>query len=118
MRKKMSPNSLYKLCIQATSDYLQEKYWNSENTNPFSQVNCNIVNDVFKYLVIDLDIGKLNALELLLKSGQLQVLDLDGRDSPKNQWKFLMTTLLEERDSCRNITCILLPDSYHNDGTP
>ncbi|GIY11429.1 uncharacterized protein CDAR_536051 [Caerostris darwini] len=115
MRKKMSPDSLYKLCIQATSDYLQEKYWNRENTNPFSQVNCNVVNDVFRYLVIDLDIGKLNPLELLLKSGQLQNLDLDGRDSPKNQWKFLMTTLLEERDSCRNITCILLPESFKND---
>ncbi|GIY11355.1 uncharacterized protein CDAR_535591 [Caerostris darwini] len=115
MRKKMSPDSLYKLCIQATSDYLQEKYWNRENTNPFSQVNCNVVNDVFRYLVIDLDIGKLNPLELLLKSGQLQNLDLDGCDFPKNQWKFLMTTLLDERDSCRIINCILLPESYHND---
>ncbi|GIY64008.1 uncharacterized protein CDAR_31231 [Caerostris darwini] len=115
MRKRMSPNSLYKLCIEETAFNLLQKYWNRKDANPFSQVNCNIVNDLLMFLVIELNIEKPSPLELLLKSGQLQDLDLDGVDFTKKQWKSLMTILLEEGNSCRNITYILLPKSFRND---
>ncbi|GIX68904.1 uncharacterized protein CDAR_211091, partial [Caerostris darwini] len=115
MRKKMSPNSLYKQCIEETAFHLQEKYWNREDTNPFSQVNCNIVNDLFQFLVLNRKIEKTSPLKLLLKSGQLQDLVLDRVDFTEKHWKSLMTILLEEADSCRNITYILLPESFQND---
>ncbi|GIY39324.1 hypothetical protein CDAR_295921 [Caerostris darwini] len=115
MSKRMSPNSLYQLCLEQTAFHLEEKYCNRENTNPFSQVNCNIVNDLLTFLVIDLNIETPSPLELLLKSGQLQDLDLDGVDFTQKQWKSLMTILLEEGNSCRNIRYILLPESFQND---
>ncbi|GIY71921.1 uncharacterized protein CDAR_164331 [Caerostris darwini] len=115
MRKKISPNSLYKLCIEETAFHLLEKFWKRKNTNPFSQVNCNIVNDLFQFLVLNMDIEKPSPLKLLLKSGQLQDLVLDGVDFTEEQWESLMTILLEEADSCRNITYILLPESFQND---
>ncbi|GIX90802.1 uncharacterized protein CEXT_135231 [Caerostris extrusa] len=103
MANRMSPNSLYTLCLEEAAFHLQEKYWNRENTNPFSQVNCNIVNDLFQFLVHELDLEMPSPLELLLKSGQLQDLVLDEVDLTEKQWKSLMTILLEEADSCRNI---------------
>ncbi|GIY16483.1 hypothetical protein CEXT_15001 [Caerostris extrusa] len=65
-------------------------------------------------LVIDLNIEKPSPLELLQKSGELQDLFLDGVDFTK-KWKSLMTILLEEGNSCRNIKSILLPESFQND---
>ncbi|GIY93411.1 uncharacterized protein CEXT_575841 [Caerostris extrusa] len=62
-----------------------------------------------------MSIEKPTPLELLLKSGQLQNLFLDGCDFTKKQWRSLMTILLEEGDSCRNITYIILPESFQND---
>ncbi|GIY79039.1 uncharacterized protein CDAR_610741 [Caerostris darwini] len=62
-----------------------------------------------------MNIEKPSPLELLLKSGQLQNLMLDGCDFTKKQWRSLMTILLEEGDSCRNITYILPPESFQND---
>ncbi|GIY27803.1 uncharacterized protein CDAR_318461 [Caerostris darwini] len=115
MAKKRSPNSLYKLCIKETSHYLVDKRWNGGNTNPFSQINCYIVNDLFQFLVINMNIEKPSPLELLLKSGQLQNLVIDRIDFTEKQWRSVMTILLEEGDSCRNITCILLPKSFQND---
>ncbi|GIZ03703.1 hypothetical protein CEXT_159641 [Caerostris extrusa] len=84
------------------------------NTNPFSQVNCNVVNELFQFLVINMNIEKPSPLKLLLKSGQLQNLVLDGVDFTARQWKSLMTILLEEADSCRNIRYILLPENFQN----
>ncbi|GIX67457.1 hypothetical protein CEXT_420991 [Caerostris extrusa] len=115
MTKKRSPNSLYKLCIKETSNYLVDKRWKGGDTNPFSQVNCNVVNELFQFLVINMNIEKPSPLKLLLKSGQLQNLVLDGVDFTARQWKSLMTILLEEGDCCGNITCILLPKSFQND---
>ncbi|GIX90776.1 uncharacterized protein CEXT_135152 [Caerostris extrusa] len=115
MAKKKSPNSLYELCIEETSHYLVEKRWNGGNTNPFSQINCNIVNDLFQFLVINMNIKKPSPLELLLKSGQLQNLVIDGIDFREKQWRSVMKILLEEGDGCRNITCIILPKSFQND---
>ncbi|GIY50687.1 uncharacterized protein CEXT_188201 [Caerostris extrusa] len=115
MAKTKSPNSLYQLCLKETAFLLIEKYWNRENTNPFSQINCNIVNDLFKFLLIDMDIEKPSPLKLLLKSGQLQNLVLYGHIFTEKQWRSVMKNLLEEGDSCRNITNILLPKSFQND---
>ncbi|GIY68957.1 uncharacterized protein CDAR_113871 [Caerostris darwini] len=115
MSKKISPDSLYQLNIEKTATYLLEKYWNREDTNPFSQVNCYIVNDLFQFLVHKLYIVTPIPLELLLKSGQLQDLDLYEVVFTVEQWKSLMTVLLEEGDSCRNITSIVLPESFQND---
>ncbi|GIX75598.1 uncharacterized protein CDAR_101851 [Caerostris darwini] len=115
MRKKMPPDSLYQLCLKETAFHLHEKYWNREIPNPFSQINCYIVNDLFKFLVLDMNIEKPSPLELLLKSGQLQNLYLEGRDFIQKQWKFIMKILSEEADSCRNITYIALPESFQND---
>ncbi|GIY64893.1 hypothetical protein CDAR_420541, partial [Caerostris darwini] len=115
MTQRMSPNSLYQLCLDRIAFHLEEKYCNREDTNPFSQVNCNIVNDLLTFLVIDLNIEEPSPLELLLKSGQLQDLDLDGVDFTEKQWKSLMSILLEEGDNCRNIRYILLPESFQND---
>ncbi|GIX85656.1 uncharacterized protein CDAR_62051 [Caerostris darwini] len=112
---KKSPDSLYKLCIKETSTYLVDKRWDGGNTNPFSQVNCYIVNDLFQFLVINMSIEKPSPLKLLLKSGQLQDFVFDGTDFTETQWKSLMTILLEEGDFCRNITCIMLPESFQND---
>ncbi|GIY16485.1 hypothetical protein CEXT_15021 [Caerostris extrusa] len=80
MTKRMSPNSLYKLCLEETSFHLIENFihWNREDTNPFSQANCNIVNDLFQFLVIHMNIETPSPLKLLLKSGQLQDFMLDG----------------------------------------
>ncbi|GIY16481.1 hypothetical protein CEXT_14981 [Caerostris extrusa] len=111
----MSPNSLYKLCLKETAFHLYKKYWNKEIPNPFSQINCYIVNDLFQFLVIDMNIQKPSPLKLLLKSGQLQDLMLDGCDFTKKQWRSVMKILLKEGDICRNITCILLPKSFQND---
>ncbi|GIY72362.1 uncharacterized protein CDAR_572381, partial [Caerostris darwini] len=115
MTKRMSPNSLYKLCLKETALHLHKKYWNKEIPNPFSQINCYIVNDLFQFLVIYMNIKKASPLKLLLKSGQLQHLMLDGCDFTKKQWRSVMKILLEEGDSCRNITYIALPGSFQND---
>ncbi|GIX83333.1 uncharacterized protein CEXT_358371 [Caerostris extrusa] len=114
MTKKKSPSSLYDLCIDETVGHLLEKYW-KKNTNPFSQVNCNIVNDLFRFLDVNVETETPGPYKLLLKSGQLQNFELDGTDFTKKQWRSIMTILLEEGDSCRNITCILLPKSFQND---
>ncbi|GIY58713.1 uncharacterized protein CDAR_504061 [Caerostris darwini] len=114
MAKKKSPNSLYQLCLEETAFLLLGKYWNRENTNPFSQINCYIVNDLFKFLVLNMEIDKPSPLKLLLKSGQLQNLYLEGCDFTQKQWKSVMKILLEERDSCRNITYIAVPKSFQN----
>ncbi|GIY64004.1 uncharacterized protein CDAR_31221 [Caerostris darwini] len=114
MAKKKSPNSLYNLCLEETAGHLMEKYWKRENTNPFSQVNCNIVNDLFQYLDLNVETETPGPFKLLLKSGQLQNFMLDGTDFTEKHWRSVMTILLEEGDSCRNITCILLPKSFQN----
>ncbi|GIX90784.1 hypothetical protein CEXT_135171 [Caerostris extrusa] len=111
----MSPNYLYVLCLKETAFHLQEKYWYLENGNPFSQINCNIVNDLFMLLLIELNIETPGALKLLLKSGQLQELMLDGHVFTEKQWRSVMKNPLEEDDSCRNITYIRLPESFQND---
>ncbi|GIY58710.1 hypothetical protein CDAR_504041 [Caerostris darwini] len=115
MTKRKSPNSLYDLCIEETASHLLEKYWNRENTNPFSQVKCNIVNDLFQFLDLNVETETPRPFKLLLKSGQLQNFELDGTDFTKRQWRSVMKILLEEGDSCRNITRILLPESFQND---
>ncbi|GIY37757.1 uncharacterized protein CDAR_422341, partial [Caerostris darwini] len=115
MTNRMSPDSLYKLCLKETAFHLHEKYWNKEIRNPFSQINCYIVNDLFQFLVIYTNIKKPSPLKLLLKSGQLQNLMLDECDFTKIQWTSVMKILLEEGDSCRNITCIMMPKSFQND---
>ncbi|GIX69392.1 hypothetical protein CEXT_684751 [Caerostris extrusa] len=62
-----------------------------------------------------MNIKKPSPLELLLKSGQLQNLVIDGIDFTEKQWRSVMKILLEEGDGCRNITCIILPKSFQND---
>ncbi|GIY31625.1 hypothetical protein CDAR_22081, partial [Caerostris darwini] len=94
MTKRKSPNSLYQLCIQKTSKYLVEKKWIGGNTNPFSQINCYIVNDLFSFLVFNMSIEKPSPLKLLLKSGQLQDFVLDGVDFTEKQWRSVMKILL------------------------
>ncbi|GIY74519.1 hypothetical protein CDAR_22021 [Caerostris darwini] len=118
MTQRMSPNSLYQLCLERIAFHLEEKYCNRIDTNPFSQVNCNIVNDLLTFLVIDLNIEEPSPLELLLKSGQLQNFMLDGTDFTEKQWRSVITILLEEGDSCRNITYILLPKASRTTRTP
>ncbi|GIY04504.1 uncharacterized protein CDAR_252981 [Caerostris darwini] len=114
MTKKKSPKSLYKLCMEETFSYLVQKIWNGGETNPFSQINCNIVNDLFKFIVFGMKNGTPRPLKLLLKSGQLQDLILDGLDFTEEQWRSVMKYLLEEGDSCRNITYISVNDSFQN----
>ncbi|GIY16487.1 hypothetical protein CEXT_15041 [Caerostris extrusa] len=112
---KKSPNFLYELCIEETSHYLVDNRWNGENTNPFSQINCYIVNDLFQFLVINMNIEKPSPLELLLRVHNCKIWLLMELISQKKQWRSVMTILLEEGDSCRNITRILLPKSFQND---
>ncbi|GIY63998.1 hypothetical protein CDAR_31191 [Caerostris darwini] len=118
MTKKKSPNSLYKLCIEETSNYLVDKRWIGGNSNPFSQINCYIVNDLFQFLLINMNIEKTSPLLLLLKSGQLQEFVFDGVDFTEKQWRFVMKILLGEGDCCRNITCIVLPKRTRTTRTP
>ncbi|GIY56088.1 uncharacterized protein CDAR_113511 [Caerostris darwini] len=112
---KKSPDSLYELCIEKTFDYLVDKKWNGGKTNPFSQINCNIVNDLFKFLDLHLEYEIPSPFKLLLKSGQLQNLVFNGIDFTEKRWRSVVKYLLEESDSCRNITCIMLPESFQND---
>ncbi|GIX96669.1 hypothetical protein CEXT_235451 [Caerostris extrusa] len=108
------PNSLFELCIKETSNHLADGRWNREDTNPFSQISCIIVNELFKFL-IKKNLENPNPLKLLLKSGQLQNFVLDGINFTEEQWRSVMKILLEEGDSCRNITRIMLPKSFKND---
>ncbi|GIY46486.1 hypothetical protein CEXT_43311 [Caerostris extrusa] len=106
---KKSPESLYELCTEATTNCLRIKYWNGEATNPFSQINCNIVNDLFESLIFRARVKVTTPLKLLLKSGQLQKLNFEGIDFTEKQWKYIMEILLKKNNRCRNITHISLP---------
>ncbi|GIY57738.1 hypothetical protein CDAR_69851, partial [Caerostris darwini] len=114
MANRRSPNSLFQLCIKETSNHLADARWNREDTNPFSQISCNLVNELFRFL-IKRNLENPNPLELLLKSGQLQDFGLDGIEFTEEQWRAVMKILLEEGDCCRNITRIMLPKSFKND---
>ncbi|GIX85104.1 hypothetical protein CEXT_14461 [Caerostris extrusa] len=83
MANRRSPNSLFELCIKETSNHLADGRWNREDTNPFSQISCIIVNELFKFL-IKKNLENPNPLELLLKSGQLQISSLMELISQKN----------------------------------
>ncbi|GIX73626.1 uncharacterized protein CEXT_546061, partial [Caerostris extrusa] len=111
----ISPDSLYELCIEEIANCLQMKYWSGRKTNPFSRINCNIVNDLFQYLIIQAQVKDPRPLKSLLKSGQLQKLNFNGIDFTGKMWRYIMKILLKEKDRCRNITYIFLPKNFQND---
>ncbi|GIY91086.1 hypothetical protein CDAR_46091 [Caerostris darwini] len=72
----MPPKSLYDICQRRTLELMTEDgYWDECPENPFSELTCDVVNDLFAFYRT-MEYHYLRDLELLLSCGKLQRLDL------------------------------------------
>ncbi|GIY45422.1 uncharacterized protein CDAR_89881 [Caerostris darwini] len=109
----MPPKSLYDICQRRTLELMTEDgYWDECPENPFSELTCDVVNDLFAFYRT-MEYHYLRDLELLLSCGKLQRLDLRYPEFSEEECDQLFQLLTEQ--GCRSITYVKLSANFKND---